>query len=70
MLHSIHDTARVAGSSASNPQWLMWLGVAVAAVLRGPWRLPKPGHRAPDVRVSREWLNEHERESQKHPGKY
>jgi len=70
MIHSIHDTARIASSSASNPQWLMWLGVAAAAVLRGTWRLPNRPRRAPNVRVSAEWLREHAVEFQKHPDEY
>jgi len=70
MIHHIHDTARVASSSASNPQWLLWLGVAASAVIRGAWRLPKRSRPAPDVCVSGEWLREHAVEFHKHPDEY
>jgi hypothetical protein len=63
MIHSVLSTDRVAAPWPLTSRWLDRLGHAATAVLRWVLRLCTSRN---DMRMSQEWLVEHERQSCKH----
>jgi hypothetical protein len=66
MIQSVSHHDRVATTGPLAGEWLEWIGQTVAAVLSWAARLCRVGRRAPELRMSREWLADYERRSSKH----
>ena len=67
MIHSFPNTDRVAALWAPTGRWLDAICQAAMAALRGGLRVHGIGNGAPELRMSREWLDEYERHARKHP---
>lgn len=68
MIHSVPSADRVAAPWPSAGRWLDRLVQAATAVARWALRLCGLGTEMPEMRMSRDWLEEHERQSRKHFG--
>jgi hypothetical protein len=68
MIRSVPNTDRVAAPWAPVGRELEWVRHAAAAVLRAALRHLRRGTGAPELRMSREWLEEYERRSRKRSG--
>ena len=66
MIHSVPSTGRVAAPWPLSSRWADRLGQTVTAVLRRVLRRCGLGNDMPELGMSREWLEEHERQSRKH----
>jgi hypothetical protein len=67
MTHSVPNTNRVATPWALTDQPLGWLCQVATAVVRGLLRLCGLGNATPELRMSREWLEEYARRTRKQP---
>jgi hypothetical protein len=67
MIHSIPTADRVAAPWALTSRWLDRLYQAATSVVRVVPRLRCLQNGTPELRMSQEWLEEHERQSRKHP---
>jgi hypothetical protein len=67
MIHSIPNTDRVVAHWSLTSRWLEWLSQDAAAILGGVLGLCGLGNDIPELRMSREWLEEYERRSAKQP---
>jgi hypothetical protein len=67
MIHTLLNADRVAAPWPSTGRWLAWLVQAAAAVARLALRLCGFNREMPEMRMSRDWLEEHDRQSRKHP---
>jgi hypothetical protein len=67
MIHSVSNTDHAAAPWSVTRRWADWLGRAGAVVVHHGWRLWGSANAAPDMWMSREWLDEYERRSPKHP---
>jgi hypothetical protein len=66
MIHSVHSAHRVAAPWPLTSRTLEWASQAATAVLSWMGRLRSPWNDTPELRMSREWLEEYERHSRKH----
>jgi hypothetical protein len=66
MIHSVPSAERVAALWPSTGRSLDRVGQVVGAALRWALRLCGFGNGMPELRMSREWLDEYERRSRKH----
>jgi hypothetical protein len=66
MIRSVHSAHRVAAPWLLTSRTLEWASQAATAVLSWMKRLRSLGSDTPELRMSREWLEEHERQSRKH----
>jgi hypothetical protein len=67
MIQSVLNSDRGGAPWSLAGRWVDWLGRAGAAVVHGGLRLWGGRPRAPEIWMSREWLDEYERRSPKHP---
>jgi hypothetical protein len=67
MMHSVPNTERVAPPWALPGRWLDGLRQFAGAVLLGALRLRGFASDTPELRMSPEWLEEHEQRARKHP---
>ncbi|MGE3509813.1 MAG: hypothetical protein AB7N65_13120 [Vicinamibacterales bacterium] len=66
MIHTVPNTERMAAPFALTIRWLDSLRHAAPAVVWTVLRQCGLGTGTPELRMSREWLDEHERHARKH----
>jgi hypothetical protein len=67
MIGTVPSTDRVTAPWVLPSRWLDWLHQAATAVLHVALRLSGFEKGPPELRMSREWLEEYERRCRKHP---
>jgi hypothetical protein len=66
MIHSVPSADRVAAPWPSTGRLFDRLGQVIGAAVRWALRLCGFGNRMPELRMSRDWLEEYEQRSRKH----
>jgi hypothetical protein len=67
MIHSVPSATRVAAPWPSAGRWFDRLGQVVGALVQWASRWCGFWSGMPEMRMSRDWLEEYERRSRKHP---